>query len=152
MRTYAVVVRSARRAGAITVALGAAVVILGSSMAWLRTGARRRSSYDVFALVDRLGFAPDGLVGWAVRLWPVVPLLVITAAVLAWQPRQWALLVAAGVAGTYAGGVALAVATADSPSLLQIGAGPTVTAIGAALVVVGAAITCFATFRAHGDS
>ena len=143
---------TARRAGAITVGVGAAVVILGSSMAWLRTGSRRRSSYDVFALVDRLGFAPGGLVGWAVRLWPVVPLLVVIAAVLAWQSRRWPLMLAALVAGTYAGGVALAVATADAPRLLKVGAGPAVTAVGAALVVVGAAISGFATFRVHGDS
>ncbi len=132
--------------------LGATIVVVGSSMAWLRTGARTRSSYEVFAIVDRLGFAPHGPIGWAVRLWPLVPLLVTVTAVLAWQRWSWALLGAAAVAGAYAGGVATAVATAGSRGPLRIEAGPTVTAAGAAVVVAGAICTSFATFRGHGDS
>lgn len=150
--TYAVPMTRAGRAGAVTVAVGAAVVIIGSSMTWLRSGTRHRSSYEVFALVDRLGFAPNGAIGWAVRLWPLVPLLVTAAAVLAWQSRRWALLVVAVAAGVYAGGVALAVTSADAPRMLRVAAGPAVTACGATLVVVGAVITSFATFRVHGDS
>ena len=54
-------------------------------MPWLRTGERRRSSYEMFGIVDRLGFSPTGPVGMAIRLWPLMPLLLAAlAAVAAW--------------------------------------------------------------------
>lgn len=141
-----------RVVAAVVATLGAAIVIAGGALPWLRTGNRRRSSYDVFALVDRLGFSPSGPVGWAVRLWPVMPLLVTVAAVLAWQWRLWPFLVAAAVAVAYAGGVGIAVATADPPALLRVEPGPTVTACGAAAILLAALLAAFATFARHGDS
>ena len=53
-----------QRAGAVTVTAGAAVLLVGTFLTWLRSGATERSSYDVFDLVDRLGFSEGGLMGW----------------------------------------------------------------------------------------
>lgn len=136
--------------GASLVTVGAVTVIIGSALPWLRTGQRRRTSFEVFGLVDRLGFSPSGVVGWAVRLWPIVPLLVIVVAALAWFDGRWSLPVAVVGAG-YAGGVGVAVATVDDRSFVDIGLGPTVTAGGAALILLGACLAAFATFRGHAD-
>jgi hypothetical protein len=111
-------------------------------MPWLRTGERRRSSYEVFGIVDRLGFSPSGPIGMAIRLWPLVPLLAVLAAVAAWFAPRWS-LVPAVVAAVYAGGVGLALATADAPSAVGIEGGPTITAAGAVLVVLGAALATY---------
>lgn len=146
--TYAVGVARWRVIGAVLVTLGAATVILGSAMPWLRTGRRRRTSFEVFGMVDRLGFSPSGTVGWAVRLWPIVPLLVILAAVLAWFDVRWSLPVAV-VAVVYAGGVGVAVSGVDDRSFVGIEAGPVVTATGAALILLGAGSKAVATLRGH---
>ncbi len=137
--------------GAVLVTIGAAVVVIGSALPWLRTGRRRRSSFEVFGLADRLGLSPSGPVGWAVRLWPVVPVLVIAAAALAWLAGTWSLPVAA-VAVVYAGGVAAVVANVGDQRLVGIEAGPTVTLLGAVLLLLGAVSTAFATLRDHADS
>ena len=86
-----------QRVGAITVTVGAAVVLVGTFLTWLRSGATERSSYDVFDLVDRLGFSEGGLVGWALRLWPLLPLVLVLAVVAWWWPssgRGWAVATA----------------------------------------------------------
>ena len=54
-------VSTQQRAGAVTVTAGAAVLLVGTFLTWLRSGATERSSYDVFDLVDRLGFSEGGL-------------------------------------------------------------------------------------------
>ena len=134
--------------GATLVTMGAAIVIVGSAAPWLRTGRRRRSSFEVFGLVDRLGFSPSGPVGWAIRLWPLVPLLVILAAALAWVAVSWSLPVAL-VAVSYAGGVAAVVAAVDDQALLVVEAGPLVTAAGATVILIGAGCNAFVTVRGH---
>ena len=134
--------------GALLVTLGTVTVIVGSAMPWLRTGQRRRTSFEVFGMVDRLGFSPSGAIGWAVRLWPIVPLLVIVAAVLAWCDARLSLPVAV-VAVVYAGGVGVVVSRVDDSSFVGIEAGPAVTAAGAALILLGAGLTAFDTFRGH---
>ena len=131
-----------RVTGASAVTLGVLMVIGGSAMPWLRTGQRRRSSFEVFGIVERLGFSPSGPVGMAVRLWPVVPLLAVLAAVAAWFAPRWS-LVPAVIVALYAGGVALALTTADPPSLVGIEGGPSITAAGALLVLLGAALATY---------
>jgi hypothetical protein len=137
--------------GAVLVTVGAAVVVIGSALPWLRTGTRRRSSFEVFGLADRLGLSPSGPVGWAVRLWPVVPLLVIAAAALAWLAGRWSLPVAA-LAVVYAGGVSAVVANVGDQGFIGIEAGPAVTLLGACVILLGAVSTAFATLRGHADS
>jgi uncharacterized membrane protein len=137
--------------GSLLVTIGAVVVVIGSAMPWLRTGQRRRSSFEVFGLVDRLGFSPSGPIGWAVRLWPIVPLLVVLAAALAWLAGSWSLPVAL-VAVLYAGGTGVAVANVDGQNLIGIEDGPLVTALGASLLLLGAVVTAFATLRRRDHS
>lgn len=131
-----------QRAGAITVTVGAAILLLGTFLTWLRSGATERSSYDVFDLVDRLGFSEGGLVGWALRLWPLVPMLLVVAVVVWWWPSSGTGWIAARVALTllaslYAGAVAVAVVNAPDVALFSIGKGPIVTLIGSGIMFVG---------------
>jgi hypothetical protein len=131
-----------QRAGAITVSAGAAVVLVGTFLTWLRSGATERSSYDVFDLVDRLGFSEGGLVGWALRLWPLLPLVLVLAVVAWWWPSSGTGWTTTRVALTlvtslYAGSVALAVVNAPEVALFGVGPGPTVTIVGAVVMVVG---------------
>lgn len=119
--------------------LGAAVIVLGTLLPWVRAGDRRRHSYDVFELVERLGFAPDGWEATALRWWPVVPLLVMAAVVLGWWgwPRAGG---AVGVAGAlYAGGTALAVHASSTPGAgaVDVEAAPIITAAGALVLLAG---------------
>jgi hypothetical protein len=118
---------------------GAAIVILGSFGPWVRSGARARSSYDVFELIDRLGFSPDGVVATAVRWWPVMPVLVVVATVMWWWGRDVPAAVVGFVAGGYAFATALAVSRAPDAGLISIGWGPRITMVGA-LVMVAASV------------
>ena len=116
---------------------GAALIIVGTLLTWVRSGGARRNSYDIFRLVGRLGFAPDGPEATALRWWPVMPLLATSAVVAVWWswPRLGAAL--GLLAGAYGGGVAVAVLAAPDGGLVQIGPGPVVTAIGAAILLAG---------------
>jgi hypothetical protein len=145
-----------RRAGAITVTVGAAVLLIGTFLTWLQSGERDRSSYDLFGLVDRLGFSEGGVVGWALRLWPLVPLLLVATVITWWSPFTgtcWS--VARGglvvVAALYAGGIAVAVRNAPDVALFTIGPGPLVTAIGSLVMVAGAALSFVLSRRAGGQ-
>ena len=123
-------------------AAGALIMVGGSVLPWLRTGGRRRHSYELFDLVERLGFAPDGIGAWALRWWSVMPLLAVLAVVTAWWgwPRAGG---AIGIAAAlYAGGVGLAVGTASSPAV-DIARGPAVTAVGAG-ILLGGSVACIA--------
>jgi hypothetical protein len=120
---------------------GALLAIVGTFLPWLRSGTRRRNSYEIFSLVDRLGISQSSLVGWGVRLWPVVPfLLVLTISLLWFAPRLPAVAVAA-VTVLYAGGVSLVVNRAQSSSLVAVESGPVVTLCGLAALTVGTSLT-----------
>ena len=139
-------VRSAigrRGPAVVAMAIGASVTVLGSLLPWVRTGGRRRHSYDLLALVERLGFATDGMAATALRWWPLVPLLAVGAVVAAWWgwPRAGGGL---GVlAALYAGGTAVAVARAPAGDLVDIELGTFVTAAGA-LALLGGSIAAVA--------
>ena len=124
--------------GRVMAGVGAVTTIIGTFLPWVRSGTRRRSSYEIFSLVERLGFSPSSAVGWGLRLWPVVPFLVTLAITLAWFPRRWVTNAAALVAVLYVGGVAAAVETAPSTSLVSIEFGPDVTLVGAVVLAGGA--------------
>lgn len=127
--------------GRVMTTAGAVIAVLGTFLPWLRSGARRRSSYEIFSLVDRLGFSESSLVGWGVRLWPIVPLLLAGAATLQWFPRRWVTGGLTMVAVVYAGGVAAAVESAPSSSLITIEYGPLVTLAGVLVLAAGALVT-----------
>jgi hypothetical protein len=124
-------------------AVGGVLALVGSFLPWVRTGSRDRNSYDVFRVVGRLGFAPDGPAATALRWWPLVPLLTIGAVVAVW----WGWVRVGGAVGiaaaAYAGGVGLAVWSAPSTELVGIGAGPALTVVGA-VVLLGGAVAALA--------
>lgn len=121
--------------------MGAGVVLVGSFLPWLASGSASRSSYDLFEIVDRLGFSPDGAVGWAVRLWPLLPLVLVVTVVThhlhldaAWFPLVRSATTA--MAAVYAGAVALAIHFAPEIGLFRLRLGPWVTLAGAALLAL----------------
>ncbi|HEX3087076.1 MAG TPA: hypothetical protein VHQ23_00365, partial [Ilumatobacteraceae bacterium] len=98
--TYALAVQR-NVIGRVMATVGAAVALLGTFLPWLRSGARRRNSYDIFSLVERLGISESSIVGWGLRVWPLAPLLLVTAATLQWFPRKWITGLAAAIAVAY---------------------------------------------------
>ena len=127
-----------RRAGAVVVmAAGGLLAVAGSFLPWVRTGSRDRNSYDVFRVVGRLGFAPDGPAATAMRWWPVVPLLAAAAVVAVWW--GWARWggVLGSAAAIYGGVVGVAVVAAPESGLVEVRAGTIVTTVGAAILLVG---------------
>ena len=120
---------------AVAVSCGAALMIAGCFLPWLRSGDRNRSSFELFGLVDRLGFAPSGLIAWAVRLWPMVPLMAIVASIGVWYLSGWRIVVPALFASLYAGGVSIAMQQVPNSAFVGVGTGPLVTALGSAVMV-----------------
>lgn len=120
---------------------GAGVALIGSFLPWLASGSVSRSSYDLLGIVDRLGFSPDGVVGWAIRLWPLLPLLLVVTVVshhvhldAGWLPPVRSVTTA--VTALYAGAVALAVRLAPDVGLFRPRLGPWVTLAGALLLTL----------------
>jgi hypothetical protein len=134
--------------GRVAVTAGAVAAVAGTFLPWLRSGTRRRNSYEIFSLIDRLGISKSSIVGWGLRLWPVVPLLLVLAATLQWFPRKWVTAGSLVVAVVYAGGVAAAVELAPSTSLIAVEYGPVVTLTGTAVLTAGALLAAILT-RAH---
>lgn len=125
---------------------GALVVLVGSFLPWLASGTADRSSYDLLGIVDRLGFSPDGVVGWAVRLWPLLPLLLVVTVIShhITSDRSWLPAVRSGTAALsalYAGAVALAVRLAPDIGLFEPRPGPWVTLAGALLLALSAVLS-----------
>ena len=123
--------------GRVMATTGAAVTVVGTFLPWLRSGTRLRSSYQIFSLVERLGYSRSDLVGWGLRLWPIVPLLVACALSLVWFPRAWATGAAVAVAAVYAGVVSVAVRSASPNSIITVEYGSSVTLVGAVLLAAG---------------
>jgi hypothetical protein len=128
-----------RRAAPVAVmAAGAAAAIAGALLPWIRTGGRARNSFDLFRLVDDLGFAPDGPAAGVIRWWPLVPLLAVVGVVVAW----WGWARAGGAVGVVAAAYTLAVGIAvlAAPTrgrTLARSAGAYVATVGGALLLAG---------------
>jgi hypothetical protein len=134
-----------RHAGVMVVTSGAAVTLTGTFLTWVRSGSAERTSYEIFGLVDRLGFSPNGVVGIALRAWPLVPLLLALAVAAHWWSIDHPLSRAArvgstAVAATYPAAIALVVADAPQISLFEVGPGPAVTVAGCAVMLLGLAL------------
>jgi hypothetical protein len=133
--------------GRVVATIGAVVAVIGTFQPWVRSGTRHRTSYEIFSLIDRLGISRSSLVGWGLRLWPIVPFLLALAVTLLWFPRRW---LGAGIvvlAVAYAGIVSVAVRRAPSTSLITIERGPLITLIGTVALAAGALL---ATLRPFG--
>jgi len=104
----------ARRIAAGVTAAGAGLVLVGSFLSWFRSGSRTRSSYDLFAIVERIGALPSPVATVAVSIWVAVPLVVaVVVAALLLRRMVLAALVAVGL-GLYALTLALIVGSASS--------------------------------------
>jgi hypothetical protein len=121
---------------------GAAVALTGTFLPWLSSGTAPRSSFELFELIERLGFSPDGPVGWALRLWPIAPLLLVVSAVAQGMPstdrrirlaRVWLSV----VASVYVGATAAAVWLAPDVGPFRLRFGIWVTLLGAAAMATG---------------
>ncbi len=119
---------------------GAATVLVGAFSPWLHSGARTRTSFEAFSLIERLGFAPNGIIGLGLRIWPVAPLMVVAAAVLAWWGWDARSAIVGTVGGAYVLTVAAAIAQAPRRANVVIGGGPIVAAVGGAALVVSASL------------
>jgi hypothetical protein len=126
--------------GRVVATTGAMVALVGTFQPWVRSGERLRSSYEIFSLVDRLGISRSSVVGWGLRLWPVVPFLLVLSITLLWFARRWPAATIVVVAVVYAGAVSLAVRRAHSTSLITIERGPLITLVGVAGLAVGAVL------------
>jgi hypothetical protein len=129
------------RAWAITAGAGTALV--GTFLPWLRSGSVDRSSYEMLGSVERLGFAPGGWVEWSVRLWPIVPLLFVIAAISQWNMSLhpvlvWIRRLAPVVPSLYAGGVAVTLQRAPRTGLVSVRYGSTITAVACVVVLLAA--------------
>jgi hypothetical protein len=134
--TYAAAVQRILIGRAVATA-GGLLALVGTFLPWLRSGTRRRNSYEIFALVDRLGISESSLVGWGVRLWPVVPLLLVLGVVLLWFAPGVPATAVVVLTVLYAGGVSIVVNRAASNSLLSVTGAPIVTISGLALLGAG---------------
>jgi hypothetical protein len=118
------------------VTLAAAATTIGTFLPWLRSGKHDRTSYELLAVLDSLGFASTGPVGWAVRLWPLVPLICAIAAVASWR-GMWPISSLAGAGGgAYALGLAVVVRGADTTSFIYDRWGVTFTLLSALVLTV----------------
>jgi len=119
-------------------------MLVGTFLPWLRSGTRNRSSYTIFDLVERLGFAPGGVIEWSLRLWPLVPLLLVATVTTAWavatEHLRWTVPIVLSIcSAVWVGGTAFAVLLAPDIALFGVGIGPTVTLAGTAVLVAGIA-------------
>ena len=117
----------------------AVVAVVGMGLPWVYSGHVARSSFQLLGLIDRLGFAPNGPLRYAIKWWPMVPLLLTVAVMLMFWRRYRSGatvgLLASLYVGAFAGVIRLAV---PASSTVRIGVGPLI-ALGGSL---GGTATC----------
>ena len=122
------------------VSVGAATALVGTFLPWVRIGSRSRSSYLLLGILSRLRFTPGGPAAAAVRLWPLVPLLLVSAVVVAWSGRRRVGGAITVVAAVYVGGLAAVVTLAPvaaQPGVPVALAGSVVLLVAAVLQLTG---------------
>jgi hypothetical protein len=124
---------NAPHAAAVLVVGGVTLVVAGSLMPWVRTGARRRSSYQLVAIADRLGVLPSGLDTVVARGWVFIPLLAAVSVAAVVLGRLFVAGITAIVTGLYT--VVMAWTVASSPLWAQRGV--SVTVVGGIIAVLG---------------
>ncbi len=126
---------------------GLVLVIVGSFLPWVISGTVKRSSYEIVGVVERLGFAEDGVVAAAVGAWPLLGALcfapVITGALRWWR---WTGVLAAAI-GVLAAALSIGILIF---ALGKVGLtvrldpiGPSVMAAGGLLLIGGGIGTTF---------
>ncbi len=107
----------AARAG---LTLAGSAVLAATFLPWLGTGTGSRSSYDLLGVLARLGLTPDGPLSTLVEWWPLVPVTLTSAVVLAWWGRDGVAAVVALAGAAYTGGVAVALRVAARRAGVQV--------------------------------
>jgi hypothetical protein len=120
--------------GDISMTVAAVLTLAATFLPWIRSGQQSRSSYSLLGLVDRLEFAPDGPAATAIKLWPLVPMLLVICTIAVWWPRKSVAIVGAVVAALYVLGMAVALGQAPLPLLVGRTA-----AIAGGVMLLGAA-------------
>jgi uncharacterized membrane protein len=126
---------------------GLLLVVVGSFLPWVISGTVKRSSYEIVGVLERLGFAQDGLVAVAVGAWPFLGVLcfapVVTGALRWWRSTGVLAVVIGLFAATLSIGILLfAVRTGGLPVRLDP-IGPSVMAAGGLLLIGGGIGTTF---------
>ena len=116
--------------------LGAILAIMGVFGAWLSVGPTTWSSSDLRGLVVDLGFSVNGAFEVAVRLWVLIPVLMVLSVVAGWLRRTLTSSILGLLGGLYAGVVALVVTQAPSIKLFSIEWGVYATLVGSVVVLV----------------
>lgn len=132
--TYGARMRETIRNGCVTAAAG--VALLGVFAPWLESGETRRSSFELFELVDRLGFAPDGTFASVLRMWPIVPLALIASVVAAWTAKTRVAGAIGIIVGILVASVAAGIMQAPSTGLIQTAWGVPVALVGGLLLAM----------------
>lgn len=132
------------RVGGALGGLGVLVLVIGTFLPWLASGAALRNSYQAMAVARRLTPLGDGPAGAALTAWPAVG--GVTAAFLMLYVVGLRRTAALGVSllSVLAGTVATAMVVVLPPGDFTVRAvllGPVVTAAGATLAVAGAVTT-----------
>lgn len=128
--------------------VGLVVLVIGTFLPWLRSGATERNSYAAGGVIRRL-LAPDGAEGALLTVWPLIA--VLCAAALAGYALGFhrSALIVAAIPAIAAGAVSIdALLTAPSTYASVTSSGPAVTLAGTALVLVGVLASLFHR-RAH---
>jgi hypothetical protein len=132
------------RVGGLLGGLGVLVLMIGTFLPWLASGAALRNSYQAMAVAGRLTPLGEGATGVALTAWPAVGGL--TAALLMLYVVGLRRTAAVGISllSVLAGAIATAMVVALPPGDFTVRAvwlGPAVTAVGAAVAVAGAVTT-----------
>ncbi len=135
--------------------IGALVTLAGTFLSWVGSGGADRSSYEVFGIVERLGFSPGGIVGWALRLWPLVPLVLVLSVIAHWVHHpsvRWPRHTVTTVAVIYPGVTSVALLNAPEVGLFRVGPGPWFTLAGVLVMLAGLATPAALSARRRGRS
>jgi hypothetical protein len=127
-------------AGAACCGAGLLLVAIGTFLPWFKSGAVLRSSYDTISIARTLQLDQDSPIKLALNAWTmIVPIVTLCVAAYAFGLRRTAATIAAILAivcGTV-GGFAAVKSGGNDVSLGIASAGPTVTAIGGVVALLG---------------
>ena len=116
------------------VATGGAIALVGTFLPWMRSGERRRTSYDLSEIARRLDLATNVASRAAVAIWPAVPLALLGSVVLAIvRTSRWSSVGAMGVSAYL---ISVSATVASSP--IKASVGLPVTIAGASALFLGA--------------
>ncbi|HEY3262948.1 MAG TPA: hypothetical protein VGJ95_22210 [Pseudonocardiaceae bacterium] len=135
---------SHRPAGPLLGGSGALVLVAGTFLPWLASGAALRNSYQAMAVARRLTPLGDGATGAALLAWPALGGITASLLVLYVLGLRRTAAVGISLLATLAATVAAAMVVLLPPGDFTVRAvllGPVVTATGAALAVAGAVTT-----------